>query len=55
MSLRFLVRDVFATEPAELAELEPVGRLLLVLGGAVVAPFALTTGHLNNVAHWCSL
>src|SRR3972149_11926476 len=43
-SLRFPVSRVLAAEPAVLAHLEPLGRPLLVLGRAVVAPFALLAG-----------
>jgi hypothetical protein len=39
-------------ETAVLLHLEPFRRLLLVLRGAVVAAFALTTGHLNDVSHY---
>jgi hypothetical protein len=42
---------VFSAEAAELAEFEPLGRLLLVLGRAVIAPFALLARQGNDVAH----
>jgi hypothetical protein len=48
---RFLMRRVLATEATVLAELEPLGRLLLVLRRAVVPALALTTGQLNDVSH----
>jgi hypothetical protein len=46
-SLHFLVRRVLAALAAELAEFQPPGRRLLILGGGVVAVFALSTlqGH----------
>ena len=43
---------VLATEAAELAELQPLGRLLLVLRRAVVAAFAVAARHVNDVSHW---
>src|ERR1017187_2749082 len=46
--LRFFVRGVFATLTAELLEFQPAGRGLLVLGGGVVAVFALSTLQRNN-------
>ena len=39
-------------EAAVLLHFKPLGRLLLVLGRAVVPAFALAAGHLNNVAHF---
>ena len=42
---------VFPAEAAELAELKPFRRLLLVLRRAVIAPFALATGEMNDVSH----
>jgi hypothetical protein len=45
------VRRVLATEATVLAELEPFGRLLLVLRRAVVPALTLTTGQLNDVSH----
>ena len=47
----FLVRRVLATETAVLAELEPLGRLLLVLRRAVVAPLTFRAREGNDVAH----
>jgi hypothetical protein len=38
-------------EAAELAELEPLAGLLLVLGRAVVATFALVARQRNDVTH----
>jgi hypothetical protein len=46
-----LVRRVLPAKTAELAELEPFRRLLLVLRGAVVAPLALAARQLNDVSH----
>jgi hypothetical protein len=45
------MRRVLSAEPAELAELQPVGRLLLVLGRAVVAPLALLARQRDDVSH----
>jgi hypothetical protein len=42
---------VLPAEPAVLAQLETLGRLLLVLGRAVVAAFALTARHRDDVPH----
>jgi hypothetical protein len=49
--LRLPMRRVLSAEAAELAELEPLGRLLLVLGRAVVAPFALLARQRDDVSH----
>jgi hypothetical protein len=48
---RLSMRDVFPAEPAVFAQLEPLGRLLLVLRRAVVPAFALGAGQSNDVAH----
>ena len=45
------MRRVLAAEPAELAHLEPLGRLLLVLRRAVVAPLALAGTQRDDVSH----
>ena len=42
---------VLPAEPAVLAHLETLGRLLLVLRRAVVATLALGAGHRNDVSH----
>jgi hypothetical protein len=42
---------MFAAEAAELAELEPLARLLLVLGRAVVAALAVLARQGNDVSH----
>src|SRR5580765_8998031 len=42
---------VLPAKPAVLAHLEPIGRLLLVLRRAVVAPFALQTRQRHDVSH----
>src|SRR5687767_14080448 len=49
--LGLLVPCVLAAVPAVLAQLEPLGRLLLVLRRAVVPPFALVARQRNDVAH----
>jgi hypothetical protein len=41
---------MFPTLPAKLVELQPGGRGLLILGGGVVAVFALSTLQRNNLA-----
>src|SRR5204863_6674309 len=46
------MRCVLPAEPAELAHLEPFGRLLLVLRRAVVPTLALGAGHRDDVAHF---
>jgi hypothetical protein len=50
--LRLLVRRVLPAEATELAEFQPLGRLLLVLRRAVVATFALAARELNDVSHF---
>jgi hypothetical protein len=50
--LRLFVRRMLATEAAVLAELDPLGRLLLVLGRAVVPALAVAARHVNDVAHF---
>jgi hypothetical protein len=50
-SLRLFVRRVLAAEATELVELQPFGRLLLVLGRAVIAPFAVAAREMNDVSH----
>ena len=42
---------MFATEAAELAELEPLRRLLLVLRRAVVPALAVAAREVNDVSH----
>ena len=49
--LTFLVRRVLPAEAAELAELEPLGRLLLVLRRAVIAPLTLGARQRDDVSH----
>jgi hypothetical protein len=49
--LRLFVRRVLPTESAELAELDPFGRLLLVLRRAVVAAFTLPAREMDDVSH----
>ena len=49
--LLLFMRRVLATEAAVLAELEPLGRLLLVFRRAVVATLALSARQLNDVSH----
>jgi hypothetical protein len=46
---------MFTAEATELAHLQPLGRLLLVLGRAVVAPLTLDAGERDDVSHNCSL
>jgi hypothetical protein len=48
---RFLMRRMLPAEAAVLAELEPLRRLLLVLGRAVVAPLAVAARQVNDVSH----
>ena len=49
--LTLLVRRVLAAEPAELAELEPLGTLPPVFRRAVIAAFALRTRQRDDFAH----
>ena len=49
--LRLFMSRVLPAEAAELAHLEPLRRLLLVLRRAVIAAFAVAAGHVNDVAH----
>src|SRR3990167_8838232 len=49
--LLLLVRLVLPAEPAELLQLEPLGRLLLVLRRAVVAALTFTARQLDDVSH----
>ena len=49
--LLLAMRRVLAAEAAELAELEPLGRLFLVLGRAVVAPLTVLTRQGDDVSH----
>jgi hypothetical protein len=51
MLLDFLVRLMLAAKRAEFAELQPLGFGLLVLGLAVVFPFALSALQCDNLAH----
>ena len=46
---------MFTAEATELAHLQPLGRLLLVLGRAVITTLALGASHRNDVSHTCSL
>jgi hypothetical protein len=45
------MRRVLATEATELVECDPFGRLLLVLGRAVVPAFAVAAREMNDVSH----
>ena len=44
---------VLPAEAAELAHLEPLGRLLLVLRRAVVAPLTFEASERDDVSHSC--
>jgi hypothetical protein len=48
---RFLVTRMFAAEAAELAELQPLRRLLLVLRRAVVPPLTFQARERDDVSH----
>jgi hypothetical protein len=50
-SFRLSMRRVLPAEAAELRELQPLGRLLLVLGRTVVPPLALLTSERDDVSH----
>jgi hypothetical protein len=54
-SLAFPMRRVFATEAAELRELQPLRRLLLVLRRAVIAPLTFLASERDDVPHGVSL
>jgi hypothetical protein len=49
--LRLFMCRVLAAEAAELAELQPLRRLLLVLRRAVVATLTIAARQMNDVAH----
>jgi hypothetical protein len=49
--LGLAMRDVLAAEAAVLAQLEPLGRLLLVLGRAVIAPLTVGARQGDDVSH----
>src|SRR5262249_3137384 len=49
--LRLLMRRVLSTEAAELAELQPLGCLFLVLRRAVIAPLTLGARQRDDVSH----
>jgi hypothetical protein len=46
---------MFTAEATELAHLQPLGRLLLVLRRAVVAPLTFGAGERDDVSHDCLL
>jgi hypothetical protein len=49
------VRSVLSAETTELAELQAFGRLLLVLGRAVVAPLTFGARERDDVSHGATL
>jgi hypothetical protein len=49
---RFAMRDVLAAETAVLAQLEPLARLLLVFGRAVIPALTLGARQRDDVSHW---
>ena len=49
-SLRLFVTSVFAATTAELAEFQPIGRGLLILGRHVIPTFAILTLKHNIIA-----
>src|SRR5438034_5256480 len=51
LSFLLFMRRVLAAEPAELAQLDTLGRLLLVLGRRVVAPLAVGARERDDVPH----
>jgi hypothetical protein len=51
ISFGLFVRRVLTTEAAVLAELQPLGRLLLVLRRAVVAPLTVLARQRDVVSH----
>jgi hypothetical protein len=53
--LRLFVRRVLPAEAAELAELQPLGRLLLVLRRAVIAPLTVLARQRDDVSHDATL
>ena len=55
LRLGFLVRRMFAAEPAILVQVQLVRRVPLVLGCRIVFPLALTAGEENDLTHFCSL
>jgi hypothetical protein len=52
--LGLFVRRVLPAEPAVLAHLEALGRFLLVLRRAVVAPLTFRARERNDVSHGCN-
>jgi hypothetical protein len=50
-SLPFFMGRMLPAEAAELAHLEPLGRLLLVLRRAVIAPLTFSAGERDDVSH----
>ena len=51
-SLTLFVSRVLPAEPAELAHLEALGRLLLVLRRAVISPLTLGAREGDDVSHF---